>query len=58
MFILKILSGNEFLILFKDHNFVTNKRKMTGNKQIRQQIDVPAEIMLDLFIEIKAIKEQ
>ena len=44
-----ILSGNEMLILFKDHTFVTNKRKMTGNKQIRQQIDIPAEIMLDLF---------
>ena len=23
---------------------------MTGNKQIRQQIDIPAEIMLDLFL--------
>ena len=31
LLVLKILSGNEILMSIKDHNSITNLRKMTGN---------------------------
>ena len=42
LFILKILSGNKILILFKDHNSVINKQKLMLNNPNIDVVNIDA----------------
>ena len=57
-FVLKILSGNEYLISIKGHNSVTNLQKMTGNNPNLDLLNINAYTKFGQILSIQDIHQK